>query len=641
MKENSINEELITSSENNNIMEQEVELNPISPESFKKYEILDLKNISFFDVKENSKIEQLNNISHYLKREKIDEILKNESFNLFYLEKLLEQEDTYDYLQKLYLEELIKKLNSIKGDEIEKNKIIEKIQKSSIILPKNIYESKVKNLKLDYKEELNYNDFKKNLIETLTFLLDPEENKLDESSLIISKNKLNIKKKFNFCREPEFGDNNYYFYKLSLTFYSSMNNVFKNLMNYDYGFIIQKILDLLAKYSNEELKQKKYIFQYLTNILLDPDFIKNDVQYCEIKNFIESEDVDAFELEKKIDEIKKSQFNFPKNAIKYNINYNKKKNQIEYLIVDGTKIGKKYLNKIYRKEFDLKKLNKNILKILNCDLLNFEYNILRSIKFREEYFSEYYKQFRPTFDRIVTNILKSNAARKFFIDNYQTKYKNLTYHFNDSKLINKVLDKISFAPIFNETISGYTDPVDLSITINSIPSKYGDKNINIYHRKILQLGRIILIALHEIMGHYFRRYYSYFTRGSISFDTKDDNIIFTGDESGFYIEEEFLGFSGSHKSTLSISDSLCLLNYKKFNEYPVKKKKEKFNINEDSLRDIIKNNNEVFDFIGNQADQVTFKDYLTFLVPVDAYGIKRNTFLNEDFIYLKESFLLG
>jgi len=385
MKENSINEELITSSENNNIIEQEVELNPISPESFKKYEILDLKNISFFDVKENSKIEQLNNISHYLKREKIDEILKNESFNLFYLEKLLEQEDTYDYLQNLYLEELIKKLNSIKGDEIEKNKIIEKIQKSSIILPRNIYESKVKNLKLDYKEELNYNDFKQNLIETLTFLLDPEENKLDESSLIISKNKLNIKKKFNFCREPEFGDNNYYFYKLSLTFHLSMNNVFKNLMNYDYRFIIQKILDLLAKYNNEELKQKKYIFQYLTNILLDSDFIKNDLQYCEIKNFIESEDVDAFELEKKIDKIKESQFNFPKNAIKYNINYNKKKNQIEYLIVDGTKIGKKYLNKIYRKEFDLKKLNKNILKILNCDLLNFEYNILRSI---QKYFSD-------------------------------------------------------------------------------------------------------------------------------------------------------------------------------------------------------------------------------------------------------------
>ena len=638
-KKNTI--ESVTSPENINQTEQEVQLNPISPESFKKYEILNLKVISPFDNVENNTIEQLNNIPYYFKREKIDELLKDENLAKLNLEKLLEHDDTYDNLQKLYLDELIKKLNTLKGNEIERNKIIEKIQKSSIILAKSIYESKIKNIQLDCKEELNYNDFKKNLIDTLTYIINPEENKLNESNIIISKNKLNIKKKFNFCREPEFGDNNYYFYKLSLAFHSSMNNLFNKLWSYDYGFFIQKTLDLLTKYNNEEFKQIKFKFQYLTNILLDSDFIKNFTQYYDVKNFIESEDIDVLKFEKKINKIKSNGFKFPNNAIKYDIHYNKKKSKIEYLIVDGTKIGKNYFKKIYKKEFDLKKINKSIIKRLSCDLLNFEYSMLSSINFNEDYCSEYYTQFRPTFDKIITNILSSKAAISFFRDNYQRKHSNLVYHFNDKKLINKVLNKISFAPIFNESINGYTDPIDLSVTINSIPSKYGDNNINIYHRKILQLGRIILIALHEIMEHYFRRYYYYLTHGLISFDTKEDKVLYTGGEGGYFVEEEFLGFSGSHKSILSVSESLCLLNYKNFNEYPVKNKKEKFNINENVLRDIIKNNADVFDFIGNKENQVTFNNYLSFLVPIETCGIKRNSFINEDFIYLKESFLLG
>ena len=263
--------------------------------------------------------------------------------------------DTYDYLQSIYLDELIKKLNTLKCDETERNRIIEKIQKSSIILPQNIYESKIKKIKIDSKEELIYNDYKKKLIETLTYIITKIKNKnLNESDIIIAKNNLNIKKIFNFCREPEFGDNNYYFYKLSLTFHLSMNNLFNKLKSYDYAFFIQKTLDLL-KYDIEEFKLKKYKFQYLTNILLDPDFIKNYSQYNDVRNYIEDNDVDIFKFEKKINKIKNSQINYPDNAIKYDIHYDKKNNKIEYIIVDGTKIGKNYFKKIYKKEFDLKK----------------------------------------------------------------------------------------------------------------------------------------------------------------------------------------------------------------------------------------------------------------------------------------------
>ena len=321
MKQNEIRftqkEESVAQSENTNKVKQEVKLNPISPESFKKYEILDLKVISSFDDVENNKIEQLKNIPYYFKREKIDELLKNESIVKSNLEKLLEHDDTYDYLQNIYLDELIKKLNTLKCNETERNRIIEKIQKSSIILPQNIYENKIKNIKLDCKEELIYNDYKKNLIETLTNIITKIKNKnLNESDITIAQNNLNIKKKFNFGQEPEFGDNNYYFYKLSLTFHLSMNNLFNKIRNYDYGFFIQKTLDLL-KYEKEEFKLIKYKFQYLTNILLDPDFIKNYSQYNGVRNYVEDNDIDIFKFEKKINKIKNSKINYPDNAIKY------------------------------------------------------------------------------------------------------------------------------------------------------------------------------------------------------------------------------------------------------------------------------------------------------------------------------------
>ena len=69
------------------------------------------------------------------------------------------------------------------------------------------------------------------------------------------------------------------------------------------------------------------------------------------------------------------------------------------------------------------------------------------------------------------------------------------------------------------------------------------------------------------------------------------------------------------------------------------KKHSTFIVNEDILKNIIINNEEVFDFIGNHPNQINFRDYLTFLVSVDSYGVKRKSFLNEDYIILTEDFL--
>ena len=69
------------------------------------------------------------------------------------------------------------------------------------------------------------------------------------------------------------------------------------------------------------------------------------------------------------------------------------------------------------------------------------------------------------------------------------------------------------------------------------------------------------------------------------------------------------------------------------------KKNSSFIVNEDILKNLIINNEEVFDFIGTQPNQVDFRDYLTYLVPVDSYGVKRKCFLDEDYIILKEDYL--
>ena len=620
--------------------DEEVELNYISPEGFTKTKILELKDVSFSNNEICEYFKKLDEVSYYSKRQLIDNILKVGNSANQYLEKLLEHEDTYNKLQSLYLDELVKIINNSNNNKIEAQ-IIEKIQKSSIILSKVEYESKIKNLKLESIENIKYNDYKHNIILMLNFISKIKYEKTNEKNIIIAKNTLNVKKKFVFSREPEFGNNNYYFYKLALLFYDSMYKLFYNLDEFDYYFIIDEIINILNEANdNNSFIQKKFQFRYLINILLDKDLIINDFQYQNAKNFIKSNDIDFSQLEKKINEIKKNQLNyFRGNTIKYDINFNKESNKIEYIINDNTKIGKKNNSRKYKMDFDLHKFNNRIVEILNDNLPDFEYDILKAPKFDEEYCSEYYIPYRQSFNKIITKILKSNAAISFFQDKYQSKYSNLIYHFNDDKLIKEILNKISFAPIYSEKINGYTDLVDLSITINSIPSKYGGKSVNIYHRKILQLGKIVLTAMQAIFGQYFRRYYSYLTRGIIPFDTKDDKIINFGEEGGFYIEKKFLGLNPAKSSTLSISQALSLLYWDKFDKYPMIKKNSSFIVNEDILKNLIINNEEVFDFIGTQPNQVDFKDYLTYLVPVDSYWVKRKCFLDEDYIILKEDYL--
>ena len=92
--------------------DEEVELNYISPEGFTKTKILELKDVSFSNNEICEYFKKLDEVSYYSKRQLIDNILKVGNSANQYLEKLLEHDDTYNKLQSLYLDELVKIINN-------------------------------------------------------------------------------------------------------------------------------------------------------------------------------------------------------------------------------------------------------------------------------------------------------------------------------------------------------------------------------------------------------------------------------------------------------------------------------------------------------------------------------------------------
>ena len=162
--------------------------------------------------------------------------------------------------------------------------------------------------------------------------------------------------------------------------------------------------------------------------------------------------------------------------------------------------------------------------------------------------------------------------------------------------------------------------------------------IPIFNRKILIIGNYILFAIHEILGHYLRRYYSYFTGQKINFNTAGDNDVRTGIESGWYVESQFLGIV--HDKALNVSEALSFFYWKKYDTYPIIPKNAKFEVDENKLKIIVENNKNIFDFVKlSDADKdeqkITIKEYLDLV----SYSNRPNFSRihcpqsNEDYIY--------
>ena len=140
--------------------QKEVQKIPTSHEGYQKRKITEFSEISKF-----SPFIHLDppssDLTMFQTKELASTYLKE---NKYIIEDILDYDDTNKDIQKDYLAFAIKELNKA-NEFITKDIIKEKIQKSGIILDKNIYEEEIKNIK-DEKlaKNLEYIDYKSSII---------------------------------------------------------------------------------------------------------------------------------------------------------------------------------------------------------------------------------------------------------------------------------------------------------------------------------------------------------------------------------------------------------------------------------------------------------------------------------------------
>ena len=537
--------------------------------------------------------------------------------NKYNIEDILEYDDTNKDIQKDYLVFAIKELN--KTNKLENINIIkEKIQKSGIILEQDVYEKEIINIKdKTLAKNLEYIDYRSSIIKTLEYIRSDKINDIkNEGDKYIedAKNLLKLRKIFNFNHESTFGNNNYYFYGIAKQIVLKLEEIINECYYGYYKYIIDKILEYLYKNILELKKNEIYIFKYLIFILTDEKSIKNESVFKEIKKFLEGTQIKNIaklkEVIKSRNHDEQTKEHYTKQNFKFNINLDEN-DYIEYKINESNKIDRIDYSAEYVKKYRSDIFNEKILNsIKNMESLeDLEEELFKNILPNYKYSSYFYEDNKEIIFEILSKILKSNAAKKFFKDNYESKInknnQTIKYHFNRDDVINEIKSRIEFYPIFDTEEKANTNPIDLTIMVNSIPGKYSLKDeINYFNKNILQIGRIVLFLIHEIFGHFIRRYYSYITKGLIKMDTKGDDVINTRPEGGYFVELEFLGITS--ESRLYLKDTLFLLFYENMEQYPIIKSEK--TITEEILKIIIKNNQKLFSFIDDFENEEITKE---------------------------------
>ena len=582
-----------------------------------------------------SYLEKLNNLSLFDKKEEVENNLETDKYSI---EELLLMDQTNKKVHKKYIAIAIELLNSEKN--LEKIEILkEKIKKSGIILDEDVYKQEIERIKiLDNHQSFEYINYRKIFFETLKYILK------DESNLIEAKNRLKIEKIYKFNQPAELGNNNYYFYKLCIELRNKMEEIFMRYNLY-LEFIPYFLKFTEGKNFDNLTKNEKFLFNYQLEILLHKEYINNKDQLEKVMDFLNGEKFTENEIKEAIKSSKThNNLNFSKiPAMNYELNYDKNSKKLNFLIKENREL----FNKMYcfnkRYSYKIGHFNKKIIKIIEKKFdHNIESKLFENILPNEDYINELLIDIRPEFNRVIKNILSSKAAENFFNDYYKVQYNNLYYHLNREKVQEKILNKLSFAPIFNGKYNSITNPIDLSIIINSIPGIFDSENTSVFNRKILILGQYILFGIKEIMNHYCRHYYSYITGQIINIDNEECREIKTDEENNFYIEYEFVGIT--HKIALSISEALSFFYWKKYDSYPIIQKYSHFEINEEKMKIIIDSNKNIFNFIkikDNDKDEgkITIKEYLE-LISNSLYSSKYDLPLrvscpinyNEDYI---------
>ena len=621
-----------------------------------KYSNEGYKNKSILSEVEISYYPQNDNLTLFEKKDRAKELLQlREIDNNISIEDVLFYDDTNEEAQKEYLKTAV---NILINEKLEEKKVLlyEKIFKSCIILKENEYNNEILRLPIEHQNQVKYINYKKVLISSLKlmYIYDIEDNieKIVES--------FHYKKKYDFNQGCILGENNYYFYCLiqqlcskNLYHISKHINLYKDYIKKAREFLIRE-----ANFSNLSENKKNY-FEYLINILVDGKFIQNNDEKEEVDNYLKSFNINynseiidnSFDDDKnlidnqeelKINQIEEENKEEDKSnksdendnideylrsvnkainklnkiiqdnrKIKYSYGFNKGKLVVD--ILDNDSVGRKRFSMKKKYEYDINIFNKGILKLLKKEFssrnyFKFESLIFRNIKYGNE--EIFFKDFKQKYEDILVKILKSDASKTFFKNHYKSIYKELEYHFDKEDVIKEILNKIKFVPIFNKTEKAYTSPLEMKIYINSIPGGYNNSNIRNFERDIFQLGRLVIITIHELMGHFMRRYYSYLTNNLIKFNTFEDEKVNTKPEGGFFVEQKFLGLIS--RESISFNEALGLFK-ENFIDFPILSS-EAMEIND--LEKVILNNFEYFKFISdNEDDKIDMNKFHEYLIP--------------------------
>ena len=506
-------------------------------------------------------------------------------------------DDTNKDLQMKYIEIIVDRIN--KEKDLEKLQLYEeKILKSLIIIDENNYNKIIDKISnKDLKKILIYIDYKKALMNSLSAIIKQnEDNENDDKEIEDPKKELKLSKKFKFNKWADIGENNYYFYLICLKLFDKMDEII-----FFYSFyekILKEFLAFLEKEDFDKLVQdsnKKFRYNYILYIILAQGSIKSEEESIKINDFLYSERVTPNDLEKLFSNGKKYEYNKLK-GIKYQIEYNNKKMKIYFKITDNRRINRKNFSYTLSKSYKINSFNKNILKLIEKNITpNFESNLMEHIMQTLDDQLIYYNRLKPIFIENLKRILQSNSANKFFEEKYRKNYKNLQYHFERDDVLDEIIKRINFYPIFKDKDNGFTNPIDMNIIINSIPGKMGHPGIHSFNHALLDLGLLLVVALHEILGDFMRHYYSFLTGRIINFDNPDFGDEYTDKESGFFIESKFIGLNPG-QSNIGLKKSISLLYPKNLDDYPIIKK-DWFKIDINILKVVYQKNKNLFNFI--------------------------------------------
>ena len=349
----------------------------------------------------------------------------------------------------------------------------------------------------------------------------------------------------HYNQPPSFRNEELLYFHFS---YQLLNKFFEEKNQEDYFKKNQYITKHLIKYikNNNDDNQKKILY-FLIFCFINIDHketIDNFIMIIEnIKsNIDETKIINKFNLENKIFQINK--------------------NDKDLIILKNQNIIGKILN------YPCHSINSicTYIPILSIDKI-----IFLSLNASNIFNYHFYQHDLKFIKNILTNILSSNTIRNVIKEVYPNKS---FFLFDCENVFSNLFNFIEFFPIIDESFTSFTNKATLKISLSGIPKKinirkfkdneYFNQNyMQIYNQylfqisRILNIARIILLLLCEILGDFYEGYYYY------SYNCKTDYSIFENifqRQSTKQIYNKLFG----NVFSISMTQALFLLNYNNY-----------------------------------------------------------------------------